>query len=159
MHQIIQLCDAITATVETRATGFIRLSLDHPVIDLQRADMTASQALALSRALLLAHDIKAGTECAAFVSNAGEGAQGGHPQRYPDGKCQTRPECMDTKCKGLCHLADSRHMQSGASAYLAPSEAGRINWLALIMLGALAGFWVSFGMAIKTAIQAGAVVL
>lgn len=86
-------------------------------------------------------------------------AKGGHPQRYPDGKCKTRPECMDTKCKGLCHLADSRDMQSGASAYLAPSEAGRINWLALIMLGALAGFWVSFGMAIKTAIQAGAVVL
>lgn len=53
------------------------------------------------------------------AGNAGEGAQGGHPQR----------------------------------------QAGRINWLALVMLGAMAGFWVSFGMAIKTAIQAGAVVL
>ena len=131
MHQIIQLCDAITATVETRATGFIRLSLDHPVIDLQRADMTASAALALSRALLLAHDIKMGTECGAFTSNAGEGAQGGHPQRIYQVEFDER-------------LA---------------SQAGRINWLALVMLGALAGFWVSFGMAIKTAIQAGAVVL
>lgn len=53
------------------------------------------------------------------AGNAGEGAQGGHPQR----------------------------------------QAGRINWLALVMLGALAGFWVACGMAIKTAIEAGAVVL
>ena len=119
MHQIIQLCDAITATVETRATGFIRLSLDHPVIDLQRADMTASAALALSRALLLAHDIKMGTECGAFTSNAGEGAQGGHPQRLS-------------------------------------TQAGEINWLALLMLAAITGFWVAFGLALDSALQAGA---
>ena len=120
MHQIIQLCDAITATVQTRATGFIRLSLDHPVIDLQRADMTASQALALSRALLLAHDIKMGTECGAFTSNAGEGAQGGHPQRLS-------------------------------------TQAGEINWLALLTLAAITGFWVAFGLALDSALlQAGA---
>lgn len=135
MHQIIQLCDAITATVETRATGLIRLSLDHPVIDLQRADMTASQALALSRALLLAHDIKMGTECGAFTSNAGEGAQGGHPQRI-------------------------EHIGAYMDKYMAKGkQAGRMNWLALAALGALAGFWGAVGMAIKTAIQAGAVVL
>lgn len=128
MHQIIQLCDAITATVETRATGFIRLSLDHPVIDLQRADMTASQALALSRALLLAHDIKTGTECGAFTSNAGEGAQGGHPQRIYQVEFDER-------------LA---------------SQAGRINWLALLTLAAFMGFWVAFGLALDSALQAGA---
>lgn len=128
MHQIIKLCDAITVTVETRATGFIRLSLDHPVIDLQRADMTASQALALSRALLLAHDIKMGTETGAFVSNAGEGAQGGHPQRIYQVEFDER-------------LA---------------SQAGRINWLALLTLAAITGFWVAFGLALDSALQAGA---
>lgn len=133
MHQIIQLCDAITATIETRATGFIRLSLDHPVIDLQRADMTASQALALSRALLLAHDIKMGTECGAFVSNAGEGAQGGHPQRL--------------------------RYELGQDGKVKITQAGRINWLAVAALACLVGFWTACGMAIKTAIEAGAVVL
>lgn len=137
MHQIIKLCDAITATVETRATGFIRLSLDHPVIDLQRADMTASQALALSRALLLAHDIKMGTECGAFTSNAGEGAQGGHPQRLT-----------------------AEQANAYAAKYNAKStQAGRINWLAVAALACLVGFWTACGMAIKTAIEAGAVVL
>lgn len=134
MHQIIQLCDAITATIETRATGFIRLSLDHPVIDLQRAEMTASQALALSRALLLAHDIKMGTECGAFTSNAGEGAQGGHPQRLT-----------------------AEQTNAYAAKYNAKStQAGEINWLALLMLAAITGFWVAFGLALDSALQAGA---
>lgn len=134
MHQIIQLCDAITATIETRATGFIRLSLDHPVIDLQRADMTASQALALSRALLLAHDIKMGTECGAFTSNAGEGAQGGHPQR----------------------LSDEQRNTYAAKYHAKSAQAGEINWLALLTLAAITGFWVAFGLALDSALQAGA---
>lgn len=134
MHQIIQLCDAITATVETRATGAIRLSLDHPVIDLQRADMTASQALALSRALLLAHDLLTGAERplqagpSGAKRNAGEGAQGGHPQRIYQVEFDER-------------LA---------------SQAGRINWLALLTLAAITGFWVAFGLALDSAPQAGA---
>lgn len=143
MHQVIKLDESVTATIETRATGRIRLSLAHAWFDMDRVDMTAAQALALSRALLLAHDVLTGQE----QSNAGEGAQGGHPQRLPGGevpvKSMTTEQCLGYLLK---------HSAKGA-------QNGRMNWLALVMLGALAGFWVAFGMAIKTAIEAGAVVL
>lgn len=131
MHQIIQIEESCTVTVETRAVGLVRVSLAHTWFDMDKVDMTPSQALALSRALLLAHDLLTGAESplqagpSGAKRNAGEGAQGGHPQRLT--------------AKG--------------------KQAGRMNWLALAALGALAGFWGAVGMAIMTAIDAGAVVL
>lgn len=106
--------------------------------------MTASQALALSRALLLAHDVLTGAETGAFVSNAGEGAQGGHPQRLPVGEApvasMTTEQCLGYMLK-----------------YSAKStQAGEINWLALLTLAAITGFWVAFGLALDSALQAGA---
>lgn len=134
MHQIIKLEESCTVTVETRATGRARLSLAHAWFDMDRVDMTASQALALSRALLLAHDVLTGAETGAFVSNAGEGAQGGHPQRLT-----------------------AEQTNAYMAKYNAKSaQAGEINWLALLMMGALAGFWVAFGLALDSALQAGA---
>lgn len=137
MHQIIQIEESCTVTVETRAVGLVRVSLAHTWFDMDKVDMTPSQALALSRALLLAHDLLTGAESplqagpSGAKRNAGEGAQGGHPQRIEQ-----------------------------IGAYVAKGkQAGRMNWLALAALGALAGFWGAVGMAIMTAIDAGAVVL
>lgn len=153
MHQVIKLEESVTVTVETRAIGRVRLSLAHAWFDMDRVDMTAAQALALSRALLLAHDLLTGAESplqagpSGAKRNAGEGAQGGHPQRLPGGEVPVKSMTTE-QCLGYLLKYSAKGAQNG-----------RMNWLAMVMLGALAGFWVAFGMAIKTAIEAGAVVL
>lgn len=118
MLQRITTADGVSVTIETRATGAVRLSLDHKYFDVQRVDLTPSQAAALSRALMQAHDIQAARGTLAYVGNVGEGVQGGRPQH---------------------------------------AQAGRVNWLALVMLGALAGFWGACGMAAYNALQAAGV--
>lgn len=82
------------------------------------------------------------------AGNAGEGAQGGHPQRLP--VPVGHPERM---------LGAQERQMLDAMAVMRATQAGRMNWLALVALGALAGFWGAVGMAIMTAIDAGAVVL
>lgn len=126
MIERITTDDGVSVTLETRATGLVRLSLDHKYFDVQRVDLTPSQAAALSRALLQASDIQAARGPLAYVGNAGEGAQGGRPQRIYQVEFDER-------------LA---------------SQAGRINWLALVMLASLLGFWTAFGMALNDAIEA-----
>lgn len=114
MIERITTQDGVSVTIETRAAGPVRLSLDHKYFDVQRVDLTPSQAAALSRALMQAHDIQAARGTVAYVGNVGEGVQGGRPQH---------------------------------------AQAGQINWLAVLMLGALAGFWGAFGMALNSALQ------
>lgn len=52
MYQTIKVEDSVTVTVETRSTGRVRLGMTHPVVDLQRCEMTPMAALAIARALL-----------------------------------------------------------------------------------------------------------
>lgn len=46
--------DSVTVTIETRATGKVRMGMLHPVIDLQRCEMTPEVALSIAQSLLQA---------------------------------------------------------------------------------------------------------
>lgn len=145
----ITTADGVSVTIETRATGAVRLSLDHKYFDVQRVDLTPSQAAALSRALMQAHDIQAARGTVAYVGNAGEGAQGGRPQRLKltDEQREQLAEAVDKAWRSI-----DLHMRLGQP--LKKVQASRINWLAIVMLGALAGFWGAVGMALNSALQA-----
>lgn len=104
MIERITTQDGVSVTTETRATGAVRLSLDHKYFDVQRADLTPEQAVEVAGALIKA----------ARMKNVGEGAQAGRSQH---------------------------------------AQAGYVNWLALIMILSLLGFWTACGMALHDAIE------
>jgi hypothetical protein len=77
MHKRVIVDDAVTVTIETRAGGRVRLGLDHPVIDLQRATMDPVKALEIAQAMLQAGHAAAMVQ----LTNTGAGAQVEPPQR------------------------------------------------------------------------------
>ena len=77
MYKRIVVDDAVSVTIETRAGGRVRLGMDHPVIDLQRATMDPVKALEIAQALIQAGHAAAMVQ----LTNTGAGAQVEPPQR------------------------------------------------------------------------------
>lgn len=81
MHQTFNTEDGVKVAVCTRASGNVRLSLDHPHFDIGRAEMRPEVALELAQALL-----KAGTMGAVQqFSRPGEGGGVSHPHNAVGG--------------------------------------------------------------------------
>lgn len=57
MLERIKVSDGVAVTVQTRATGSVRLSMDHAFVDLQRCEMSPSEAVILADALSRAAEI------------------------------------------------------------------------------------------------------
>lgn len=57
MLQRIKVNDGVSVTVQTRATGSVRLSMDHAFVDLQRCEMSPNEAMFLADALMRAAEV------------------------------------------------------------------------------------------------------
>lgn len=68
MLQRVKVNDGVAVTVQTRDTGRVRLSMDHAFVDLQRCEMSPSEARTLADALVRSADV---VECAAAQAFTG----------------------------------------------------------------------------------------
>lgn len=130
MYKQVTIDDAVTVTIETRNGGRVRLGLDHPVIDLQRATMDPLKALEIAQAL-----IQAGNTAAVVHMRCSD---------------QTFAGALPSGLVGPSLQEASRNTGAGASveppqrAWPVPAghaQGGRVNWLLLAVLSANAALW------------------